>query len=275
MTESGKSGSVPKLLDSSILRIEDLHIHYHVGRYKLFSPNNVIIAVKGVSFGINRGETFAIVGESGSGKTSLIMSILGFVEPKYGKILFENQDIWSKDKTVLGNIRKKIQPIFQDSNNALNPRMTIGEAIRDGFKSFRKDKDKTFGEKVSHLLGLVGLGAEFYDRFPHELSGGQKQRVCIARAMAPNPELIILDEPLSSQDLSIQANLINLLMDLKQKKGLTYLLISHDLWVVRSLADRIAVLKQGKIVEVGETERLFHHPEHSYTKILLAHMPRT
>lgn len=275
MTESGKSLSVPKLQDSTILRIENLHIHYHVGKYKLFSPKEVITAVRGVSFDINRGETFAIVGESGSGKTSLIMSILGFVRPKYGKIFFENQDIWSKDKKVLGDIRKNIQPIFQDSNNALNPRMTIGEAIRDGFKSFEKDKDKILGEKVSHLLGLVGLGAEFYDRFPHELSGGQKQRVCLARAMAPNPEFIILDEPLSSQDLSIQANLLNLLMDLKHEKGLTYLLISHDLWVVRSLADRIAVLKQGKIVEVGETERLFRHPEHSYTQTLLAHTPRT
>ena len=275
MTESGKSGSVPKLRDSSILRIEDLYIYYHVRRYKFFPQNEVIIAVKGISFSIKRGETFAIVGESGSGKTSLVMSILGFVKPKYGKILFENQDIWSKDKKALGGIRKKIQPIFQDSNNALNPRMTIGEAIRDGFKSVEKDKDKTLGEKVSHLLGLVGLGAEFYDRFPHELSGGQKQRVCLARAMAPNPELIILDEPLSSQDLSIQANLINLLLDLKHEKGLTYLLISHDLWVVRSLADRIAVLKQGKIVEVGETEKLFRNPEHSYTQTLLAHMPGT
>lgn len=269
MTESGKSGSVPKLQDSTILRIEDLHIHYHVGKYKLFSHKEVNTAVRGISFSIKRGETFAIVGESGCGKTSLIMSILGFVKPASGKIEYNGIDIWGVSGEELRGIRRKIQPVFQDPHHSLSPRMTIGQAVGDGLWQHQYEDRSEKQKGVLELLKAVGLGEEHLNTYPHQLSGGQKQRVCIARALAPNPELLLLDEPLSYQDLSIKAYLINLLLDLKQQKGLTYLFISHDLRMVRSIAQRVAVMKDGILVEVSEREAIFNNPQHSYTESLL------
>ena len=250
----------------NILEIEDLHVSY-AARNKLFnSRNSATEAVKGVSFNVKRGETFAIVGESGSGKTSIAMSILGFVKPDKGTTLFNGIDLGALKGESLRNTRRLIQPVFQDANSALNPRMTAESCVMDGLSSSdRKDNKET----ILALLKAVGLEADHLNKYPHQLSGGQKQRLCIARALAPEPELLILDEPVSAQDLSIQAQIINLLLDLKEKKRITYLLISHDLRVVRSLADRMAIMKEGELLEEGECGDIFRSPNHPYTRELL------
>lgn len=250
-----------------ILEVEDLHVHYQSKSNYLFTKPEIIAAVKGVSFNINRGETFAIVGKSGCGKTSVLMSIMGFVKPTAGHIRYEGIDVWEGKESQ--GLKRKIQPVFQDSHHSLNPRMTVSQALEDGiWHRHYKDRNTKLSKKLA-LLNAVGLGKEHLDRYPHQLSGGQKQRVCIARALAPEPDLLILDEPLSSQDLSIQAYLINLLSDLKQQKGLTYLFISHNLRLVRSIAQRVAVMKDGILVEVSEREAIFNNPQHSYTETLL------
>lgn len=251
-----------------ILSVEDLFIHYR-SNYLLFSRPSVIAAVQGVTFEVYDGETVAIVGESGSGKTSVMMSILRFIKPITGCIKFKETDIWGIAGEELRETRRKIQSVFQNPHNSLSPRKTAGRAVEDGL--WTKDYKDTLSkqEKLLKLFKTVGLGEEHLDCYPFQLSGGQKQRVCLARALAPSPELLILDEPLSAQDLSIQAHLINLLSDLKRQKNLTYLLISHDLRIVRSLAQRIAVMKDGIFVEVSDTDTIFNHPEHSYTKSLL------
>ncbi len=252
-----------------LLSIDNLKITYRRRRGFPGFRASAIHAVQGVSFTIKKGETFAIVGETGSGKTSLAMSILKFIKPSNGRILFDNCDIWALKGQNLNRMRRRIQPVFQDPNSALSPRKRVGHAIADGFSFQPKNDPVTRKRKTLRLLSTVGLNDEHFDRFPNQLSGGQKQRICIARALAAEPELIILDEPVAIQDLSIQAHLFNLLANVKQEKGLTYLLISHDLRLVQFLADRIAVMKQGEIVEMAETKTLFNCPTHPYTKTLL------
>ncbi len=249
-----------------ILKVNDLHVKYIARNRYYFHKSTEINAVNGISFSVKQNETFAIVGESGSGKTSIAMSILRFVKPSTGNIFFKDKDIWQIGKTDLQKLRCKIQPVFQDSNSSLNPRITVGKIIEEGIGNNCTHQSRK--KKSLNLLKNVGLSEEHFERFPYQLSGGQKQRVCIARALAPEPELLILDEPISSQDLSIQAHIINLLSDLKKNYKLTYLLISHDLQVVRVLADRIAVMKKGKFVELSEHNKIFTNPEHPYTKLL-------
>lgn len=194
------------------------------------------------------------------------MSILGFVKPDKGTTLFNGLDLGALKGKSLRNMRRLIQPVFQDANSALNPRMTAESCVKDGLSSAdQQDKEGT----ILALLKAVGLEADHLNKYPHQLSGGQKQRLCIARALAPEPELLILDEPVSAQDLSIQAQIINLLLDLKENEHITYLLISHDLRVVRSLADRMAIMKEGEILEEGECSDIFSHPRHPYTRELL------
>lgn len=232
-----------------IVEVENLHIRYRRGGTPLFGRSERIAAVRGVSFQIHAGETFAIVGDSGSGKTSVAMSILGFTAPENGTIKFKGTDIWNVDNRTLRTLRRTIQPVFQNAHGSLSPRMRVGKAVEEGLPRDKiKDKSKKIKE-VLDLFGAVGLSEEHLDRYPHQLSGGQKQRVCLARALAPQPELLILDEPLSAQDLSVQAHLLNLLLTLKQQRGLTYLLISHDLKIVRALAQRTAVMKEGAFVK--------------------------
>ena len=255
--------------NSEILRIENLSINYRNRGNIPFKKGEVVEAVRGVTFKVNRGEIFAIVGESGSGKTSIAMAVLRFVKPDMGRIIFKDTDIWGLRGKMLRKMRRKIQPVFQDSEGALNPRMTAIRAVSDGFSRRGQDVGETLQMKARSLFKLVGLGDEHRDRYPHELSGGQKQRICIARALAPDPELLVLDEPLSSQDPSIQARLIDLLLELKRKKKLTFLLISHDLWIVRALADRVAVMQNGIIVEEAGTRTLFRKPQHPHTQSLL------
>ena len=253
----------------SMLEIENLHVNYRSGGESPFAKRSVVEAVRGVTLSLNRGETLAIVGESGSGKTSIAMSVLRFVRPASGKVLFEGEDIWAQKGRKLRHIRQKIQPVFQDTEGALNPRMTVGRAVEHGLRRLLRSDGDARRKEALWLFSAVGLSTEHFERYPHQLSGGQRQRICIARALAPAPELIVLDEPVSSQDISIQAQLINLLLDLKRAKGLTYLLISHDLRVVRLLADRVAVMRGGELVELGDTERVFTGPQHHYTQSLL------
>ena len=256
------------MLDSKklILRIEELSISYQSSGSGFWGNNKEMVAVNEVSLSIRRGETFAIVGESGSGKTSIAMSILGFVKPAAGRIEFNDLNLFSLDSKQLRKTRRLIQPVFQDANSALNPRMNVETILGDGIAISDEIEKK---EKTISLLKSVGLSPDFLKKYPHQLSGGQKQRLCIARALAPEPELIILDEPVSAQDLSIQAHILSLLLEIKKTKNITYLLISHDLNVVRILADRVALMRSGIIVEEASCEKFFTDPTHPYSQELL------
>lgn len=248
----------------TILNVKNLTIRYAGSRKSIIGKREIIHAVKNVSFNLKRGETFAIVGESGSGKTSIAMSILNFVRPASGMIEFNGINLWDIMGEQLRKTRRLIQPVFQDPNSSLNPRMTSERTISEGLDESENNRT----EMTHSLLKSVGLGEGFSDKYPHQMSGGQKQRLCIARALATKPELLLLDEPVSAQDLSIQAHIINLLMDIKDKKLISYLLISHDLKVVRTLADRVAIMKDGEIIEEANSTDLFSNPTHPYTQEL-------
>ena len=249
-----------------VLRIKDLSISYRSSGSSFWGNKREIVAVNDVSLTVRRGKTFAIVGESGSGKTSIAMSILGFVKPVSGTIEFNGLNLSSLEGDKRRETMRLIQPIFQDANSALNPRMTVETSLFDSIDSSDPLQRK---EQVLSLLRSVGLSSDHMDKYPHQLSGGQKQRLCIVRALAPEPELLILDEPVSAQDLSVQAQILSLLLKIKKAKNITYLLISHDLNVVRILADSVAVMRSGIIVEEASCEKFFSDPTHPYSQELL------
>lgn len=251
-----------------LLDVRDLHVTFGRGK-RLFE------AVKGVNFRIYRGETFGLVGESGSGKTTIGRTIIRIYPAAQGEIFFQGQKISGRipkalDREVIHNV----QMIFQDPMSALNDRAKVSDIVKEGLLNVQKGLSKQeINEKVEAALLDVGLLPEFASRFPHEFSGGQRQRIGIARALIMEPSFIIADEPISALDVSIRAQVLNLLSELQRKRGLTYLFIAHDLSVMRFISDRIAVIEHGKIVELAPTEKLFAHPLHPYTQALLSAIP--
>jgi oligopeptide transport system ATP-binding protein len=255
-------------MTEKLVEIKDLEISFGEGRKKF-------VAVKNANFFINRGETFSLVGESGSGKTTIGRAIIGLNETSGGDILYNGEKINGKiSHEKSRELIKKIQMIFQDPAASLNERATVDYIISEGlynFKLFNNEEERQ--AKVRSMMTEVGLLAEHLTRFPHEFSGGQRQRIGIARALVMNPELVIADEPISALDVSVRAQVLNLLKRLQKELGLTYLFIAHDLSVVRFISDRIAVIHKGVIVEVAETEELFKNPLHPYTRSLLSAIP--
>src|SRR3990170_890172 len=239
-----------------LLQVRDLRKYFY--RERLFSTEKKPIrAVDGISFSIRKGETLGLVGESGCGKTTAGKSILRLIEPTSGQISFKDQDVLRLDRESLRKLRLHMQFIFQDPYESLNPRMKVGDIVGEGLEIHRIAVGKEKARRVSDLLQRVGLHPQDAVRYPHEFSGGQRQRIGIARAISLNPELIVADEPVSALDVSIQAQILNLLMDLRDQLGLTYLFISHDLRIVKHISDRIAVMYLGKIVEMANGEDLF------------------
>jgi oligopeptide/dipeptide ABC transporter ATP-binding protein len=257
----------------ALLQVKDLKKYYY--KQRLFSSEKKPIrAVDGVSLAIRKGETLGLVGESGCGKTTIGKSVLRLIEPTSGQIFFGDQDILQLNRASLRKLRPRMQFIFQDPYESLNPRMKVGEIVGEGLEVHHIARGREKSQRVSDILGKVGLHPQDADRYPHEFSGGQRQRIGIARAISLHPDLIVADEPVSALDVSIQAQILNLLMDLRDQFGLTYLFISHDLRIVKHISDRIAVMYMGKIVEMADGEELFRRPLHPYTRLLLAAIPK-
>ena len=239
-----------------------------------FGKSEIVRAVDGVNLTVYEGETLGLVGESGSGKSTLARMILRLIEPTSGEIYFDGQNILKLNRREMRKLRRNIQIVFQDPQSSLNPRMTVKKILSEPFLVHKMYNNKKFIEnRILELLRKVGLSAEHLNRFPHELSGGQRQRLCIARALTLNPRLLVLDEPTSSLDVSVQAQILNLLQNLQKELNLTYIFISHDLGVVKYVADRIAVMYAGRIVEIAEKRDLFEKPLHPYTQLLLSAIP--
>jgi oligopeptide transport system ATP-binding protein len=261
--------------EGPLLAVKDLHVHFPVTQGILLQREvGSVQAVNGVSFELSRGETFSLVGESGCGKSTTALAILRMQTPTSGRIVFEGIDITDHTSDQMRPIRQRIQMVYQDPFGSLNPRMKIGDIIGEPLvvHGLAGDK-KAYRRRIADLMDLVGLLPDMARRYPHEFSGGQRQRIGIARALALDPSLLICDEPVSALDVSIQAQVINLLMDLQKELGLTYLFIAHDLSVVRHISDRVAVMYLGRIVELADRDELFDHPRHPYTQALLSAVP--
>jgi oligopeptide/dipeptide ABC transporter ATP-binding protein len=263
---------------SLLLEVRDLVKHFPVRANPLAALwpaaiRRVVHAVDGVSFAIEAGETLGLVGESGCGKTTAGRLVLRAIEPTSGRIVFEGQDITALPPRQLLPFRGKVQIVFQDPYSSLNPRMTVGRMVAEPIRVHRIAEGVEVEARVRALLDMVGLSPEYFHRYPHELSGGQRQRVGIARALAAGPRLVVADEAVSALDVSVRAQILNLFVDLRERLGLAYLFVSHDLGVIRFVSHRVAVMYLGKLVEVAPTGELFKQPLHPYTQALLAAIP--
>jgi peptide/nickel transport system ATP-binding protein len=263
-----------KQSSETLVKIENLVVQFPGKTNLLGRPKTYFTAVDDVSFEIFKGETLGLVGESGCGKTTLGRTLLRLIEPTSGRLVYNNSDITKLTNTQLKKLRKDVQLIFQDPYSSLNPRLTIGDAISEPMKvaSIEKNNQNRKG-KVATLLEQVSLSPNMMNRYPHEFSGGQRQRIVIARALSLSPGFIVCDESVSALDVSVQAQVLNLLNDLKRELGLTMLFISHDLSVVRYMCDRIMVMNKGKIIETGKADEVYYHPKNEYTKQLIEAIP--
>jgi peptide/nickel transport system ATP-binding protein len=257
------------LSPETLIRVRDLRVDYAMERGRLFS------AVRGISFSIRRGETLALVGESGSGKSTTGRAMLRLLRAAHvhGSVELEGRELLGLGQREMRPLRRKLQVVFQDPYASLDPRMTVGQIVGEALTIHGLWRPGQRREQLAAKLAPVGLSPDLIDRHPHALSGGQRQRVGIARALAVDPEFVLLDEPLSALDVSVQAQVVNLLAQIQRERGLTYLFIAHDLRVARYLADSVAVMQRGEIVELGPAAQVLREPTHAYTKLLLASMP--
>ena len=259
--------------DSPLLVVDNLQKHYPIRGGIWGSKIGNVRAVDGVSFSVAKGETLGLVGESGCGKSTLARTLMRLEDPTDGRVLFEGRDLAHASKDELFGLRRDIQIIFQDPYSSLNPRMTIGEIVREPLLVHRVGTKMEQLDTVRNLLETVGLTGEMLGRYPHEFSGGQRQRIGVARALALEPRLVIADEPVSALDVSVQSQVLNLMIRLQRERELTYVFISHDLSVVEHVSDTIAIMYLGRIVEKGPVDRIFEHPAHPYTRALLQAIP--
>jgi oligopeptide transport system ATP-binding protein len=257
----------------SLLEIRDLKKYFPVGDGLFSRKKGNVKAVDGVNLTINEGETLGLVGESGCGKSTLGRTILRLIEPTSGEVIFQGKNLLGLSARELRETRRQMQIIFQDPYASLNPRMRVGDIIGEGLEIHKLAKGKAKRDRIMELLHQVGLREDHYPRYPHEFSGGQRQRIGIARALAVSPKFIVCDEPVSSLDVSIQAQIINLLQELQEKMHLTYLFISHDLRVVEHISHRVAIMYLGKVVEIAASETIYREAKHPYTRALLSAVP--
>lgn len=262
-------------MNETILEVKNLKKYYKIGGQGLFGKKEYVKSVDGMSFSLHRGETLAVVGESGCGKSTTMKALLRITEPTSGEVWLNGQDFLHLRGAELKKARKNIKMIFQDPYSSLNPRMTVRDIIGEPIDIEHLYSSEAEREKlILDTMELVGLNKDFADRYPHEFSGGQRQRIGIARAIILRPEIVICDEPVSALDVSVQAKIINLLKELQRKMNISYIFISHDLGVVKHIADRVLVMYRGKIVEEGSKEEIFSNPQNEYTKLLLDSIPR-
>ena len=259
--------------DKEFLKVENLKKYFVIEKSLFGKPLRYLKAVDDVSFTLERGKTIGVVGESGCGKTTLVRTILKLYEPDGGKIFFEGQELTHLKKKKMRRFRTDMQLVFQDPYSSLPPRMTVGSLIEEGVKVHKVVPKEQVHDYVMDIMKKCGLQPQYYDRYPHEFSGGQRQRICIARALAVKPKLVICDEPVSALDVSIQAQIINLLKELQNDMGLTYVFISHDLSVVKYVTDSVLVMYLGNMMEKGNTDEIFRNPLHPYTKALFSAVP--
>ncbi|MEO3945876.1 dipeptide ABC transporter ATP-binding protein [Gorillibacterium sp. CAU 1737] len=263
-------------MSETLLDIHDLKVHFPIGGSGLLGgERQTVKAVDGLTFTIERGETLGIVGESGCGKSTTGRALLRLIEPTDGTVNFEGRDILRLRRGDLRGLRREMQIIFQDPYASLDPRKTVSSIIGEAFKVHERLSGREREERVQELLAVVGLRPEHITRYPHEFSGGQRQRIGIARALALNPKFVVCDEPVSALDVSIQAQVVNLMKDLQEKLGLTYLFISHDLRVVKHISTRVGVMYLGKMVELANKHELYRSPQHPYTRALLSAIPQS
>lgn len=266
---------VKELTDANTKAVQDNLVEIRsLKKYFNVKDGQTVKSVDDISIEIRRGETFGLVGESGSGKSTLGKTLVGLQSPTSGEIIYNDQNVLDLNRETARNVNKEMQIIFQDPHASLNPRMRVGEIIAEGIDAYKLAKGKQRTERIYELLERVGLRPEHAKRFPHEFSGGQRQRIGIARALAVEPKFIVADEPISALDVSIQAQVINLMEELKETEGLTYLFIAHDLGMVKHISDRIGVMYLGKMMELSNSDDMFRNPLHPYTQALLSAIPK-